>query len=203
MSKKGVRLVKLNWDEECKLDLMTGRGFRITEPAITNKDQKSMNGIQSPRFGTDWSDENPFIDRYRCQCGELQGKIFEGETCPHCKATVEYKDVDLSITGWIILDSYKVIQPSYYNKLASIIGSKTFKEIVEYNKLIDRNGFINNKENNNPFYGIGIIEFRERFDEILNYYKAKKKNKLEEIAEIEEDKEKVFTSCIPVYSAVN
>ena len=33
-NKKGVRLVKLNWDEECKLDLMLGRGFLITEPAI-------------------------------------------------------------------------------------------------------------------------------------------------------------------------
>lgn len=36
MSKKhGVRLEKLNWDETCKLDLLRGRGFVVSEPAIT------------------------------------------------------------------------------------------------------------------------------------------------------------------------
>lgn len=204
MSKKekGVRLVKLNWDEECKRDLILGRGFLITEPAITNKDQKSYNGIQSTRFGTDWSDERAFEDRYSCKCGALQGKIFEGETCAQCKTKVEYKDVDLSITGWIVINNHKLIQPSYYNKLANIIGTRNFKEIIEYDKFIDRDGHIQQKDSNNPFKGIGIIEFRERFEEILEYYKRKKKNKLEEIKEIEDDVDKVFTSCIPVYSAV-
>lgn len=200
--KKGVRLVKLNWDEECRRDLTLGRGFLITEPAITNKDQKSYNGIQSTRFGTDWSDENAFEDRYSCSCKALQGKIFEGETCSQCKTKVEYKDVDLSITGWIVINNHKLIQPSYYNKLENIIGVRDFKEMVEYDKFIDRNGHIQQKDISNPFKGIGIIEFQERFDEILNYYKKKKKNKLEEIKEIEEDKDKVFTSCIPVYSAI-
>lgn len=199
---KGVRLVKLNWDEECRLDLMLGKGFLITEPAITNKDQKSYNGIQSSRFGTDWSDDDAFMDRWTCKCKSIQGKIFEGEVCPHCKTKVEYRDVDLSVTGWIVINNHKLIQPSYYNKLSGIIGSRQFKEIVEYDKFIDRNGHIQQKDSSNPFKGIGIIEFQERFDEILAYYKNKKKNKLEEIKEIEEDRDKIFTSSIPVFSAV-
>jgi len=201
---KGVKLVKLNWDEECQFDLMRGRGFVVSEPAITGKDTKSLYGIQSPLFATDWEDgEDSFTDRYKCACGALKGKIFEGETCPECKTKVEYRDVDLSYTGWIILNNHKIIQPIYYNKLSSIIGPKIFAEIIKYDKFIDRDGHVKDKSTDaQPFKGIGLIEFRERFDEILAYYKSKKKGKLEEIKEIEDDKDKIFTSSIPVFSSV-
>lgn len=200
---KGSRLVKLNWDEECEMDLFRGRGFEITEPAFHGKDQKNMYGIQSPLFCSDWGDEDAFSERYTCSCGETKGKIFEGETCPNCHTVIKFKDVDLSITGWIILKNHKIIHPVFYNKLSSIIGSKQFLDIIQYDKFIDRDGNICNKSSSsNPFKGIGLIEFRERFDEILDYYKTKKKNKLEEIKEIEDEKEKVFASCIPVYSSV-
>lgn len=64
-SSKGVRLVKLNWDEECEMDLLRGRGFVVSEPAITGRDTKSMYGIQSPLFASDWdAGENAFSDRY-------------------------------------------------------------------------------------------------------------------------------------------
>ena len=103
----------------------------------------------------------------------------------------------------IVINNHKVIQPIYFNKLASIIGNKTFNEIIKYDKFIDRDGHVQEKTTDaNPFRGIGLIEFRERFQEILDYYKNKKKNKWEEIKEIEEDKDKVFTSCIPVFSSV-
>lgn len=103
----------------------------------------------------------------------------------------------------IIINNHKIIQPIYYNKLASIIGNKIFADIIKYDKYIDRDGHVIEKTTDaNPFKGIGLIEFRERFQEILDYYKVKKKNKLEEIKEIEEDVDKVFTSCIPVFSSV-
>ena len=201
---KGVRLVKLNWDECCELDLLRGRGFIVSEPAITGKDTKSMYGIQSPLFASDWEDgESAFEDRYSCQCGAMKGKIFEGEICPECNSKIEYRDVDLSFTGWIVINNHKIIQPIYYNKLSSIIGNKTFAEIIKYDKYIDRDGHVLEKTtDSNPFKGIGLIEFRERFIEILEYYKIKKKNKLEEIKEIEDDVDKVFASCIPVFSSV-
>lgn len=203
-NKTGVQLEKLNWDKECERDLMLGRGFIVSEPAITGKDTKSMYGIQSPLFASDWSDgEDAFADRFKCACGAMKGKIFEGEICPECKTKIEFRDVDLSYTGWIVINNHKIIQPIYFNKLASIIGSKTFNEIIKYDKFIDRDGHVQEKTTDtNPFRGIGLIEFRERFQEILEYYKGKKKNKWEEIKEIEEDKDKVFTSCIPVFSSV-
>lgn len=199
----GVKLVKLNWDKECKNDMLFGRGFEITEPAIRDKDQKSMNGIQSPRFSTDWSDDDAFSERFRCVCGETKGKVFEHEICPHCNTEVKFTDVDLSITGWIILRNNCIIQPIYYNKLKAIIGKTEFPDIINYNKRINKDGEVEAKESSkNPFYGIGLVEFRERFDEILAYYKKKKKNSSELIAEIEEDKDNIFASCIPVYSSV-
>ena len=202
--KKGSRLVKLDWDKECEIDFLLGRGIDITETAYNTKDNsKAMHGTHSPMFCSDWGDDNPFEERYQCKCGRMRGKIFEGETCPTCHSVIKFIDVDLSITGWIRLHDHKIIQPIFYNKLASIIGAKTFNEIVTYDKTINIDGILESKETpSNKFRGIGIIEFEERFDEILNYYKSKKKNKLEEIEEIEEDKEKVFASAIPVYSSV-
>ena len=61
---QGTRLVALNWDSECEMDMRRGRGFEITEPATTGKDTKNMYGIQSPLFCSDWSDDNAFEERY-------------------------------------------------------------------------------------------------------------------------------------------
>lgn len=49
-----VRLVKLNWDEECEKDFITGRGFEITEKPFKGKEEKSLYGIHSPLFATDY-----------------------------------------------------------------------------------------------------------------------------------------------------
>jgi ASC-1-like (ASCH) protein len=53
-----------------------------------------------------------------------------------------------------------------------------------------------------PFYGIGLLEFRRRFDEIMAYYFKKKKNKADLYYHIMENKDKIFTTSVPVYSAV-
>jgi len=213
----GVKLKKLNWDEECRKDLISGLGFRVTEPAFKKsviktlegnkevkrvKEEKAMYGIHSPLFATDYEDEDAFTERYTCKCKELKGRVYEDEICPICNTKVKFRDVDLRITGWIILDNHKIIQPIFYRMLKSIIGEKQFVEILEYNKDITEDGQIKNKVSKNPFMGIGMIEFRERFYEIMNYYKERKKNKLDLIEEVMREKEKVFTSCIPVFSSV-
>lgn len=203
MGSQGVRLVKLNWDKECEYDFLTGRGFEITQPAVEGKDKKSKYGIQSPLFCSDWSDEDAFAERYSCECGNLRGKVFEGETCPICHTEIRFKDVDLSITGWIRLHDNYIIHPIFYNKLASVIGQKQFNDIIDFKKIIDKNGHLQAiEDSSNPFFGIGMIQFRDRFDEILAYYKNKKKGKLDIIEEIEDEREKVFASSIPVYSSV-
>lgn len=200
---KGVRLETIDWDEACMVDFLCGRGFEITEPAIVHNDQKTMNGIQSPKFCSDWSDEDAFAERYSCQCGEMKGRVFEGETCPHCNSVIEFKDVDMSITGWIRLKTHYIIHPIYYNMLASIIGADAFAEIINYDKKVTKDGAIIPKEGaHSPFAGIGIMEFKERFTEIMDYYYNKKKNKQNEIDCVLADVKKVFAQSIPVYSAV-
>lgn len=199
---RGVRLQPINWDEERQLDMITGKGFRVTEEAIKST-TKMYNGIQSERFGTDFDSDEGFEERYRCPRGCTKGKIYEGSTCPVCGGTVEFKDVDFDITGWIVLDNHKIIHPIYYNMLESVIGAKVFKEIVTFDNNINRDGKLVHKESSStPFYGIGIDEFRERFDEILEYYGNKKKGKASLIREILDNRDKVFTQSIPVYSAI-
>jgi DNA-directed RNA polymerase beta' subunit len=198
-----VRLVKLNWDDECEKDFITGRGFEVTEKAFKGKEEKSMYGIHSPIFATDWEDEDAFAERYSCKCKELKGRVYEGEVCPVCNTEVKFRDVDLRIFGWIKLHNHFIIQPIFYKMLKSIIGDKQFTEIIEIEKEITRDGQIKEKASKtNPFRGIGLIEFKERINEILDYYWYKKKHKQELISEVRKDMDKVFTSSIPVYSSV-
>lgn len=205
-----VVLERLDWDTECRIDLMTGKGFVVKDKTFKDKDkkQKSIHGIQSPLFGTDWEDENAFEDRYSCKCKNLMGKIYEGETCHKCGTIVEYRDVDLSMTGWIILKHAKIIQPLYYRLLASIIGEKgAFLQTITPDYDIDRDGNIKEIEQPEnktkaPFAGIGITGLYERYHEVLDYYRAKKKNKAQLIDMIYNERDKAFASCIPVYSSI-
>lgn len=203
----GVQIQILDWDQECKTDFMLGRGFRITEPG-TKKTFKTLNGIQSPKFCSDWSDEDAFSERYSCQCGEYRGKTYEGEICPKCKKMVKFKDVDLKITGWIILDNDYIIHPIMYNILNSIMGKVTrerkyLEEIVTYAKTIEKDGqIVPTVAEGNPFYGIGITEFRDRFYEIMEYFREKRPGKSSEIDMLTHNVDLVFQHCIPVYSSV-
>lgn len=203
-----TRLVELNWDQECHADLITGNGFEITESAYDKKTKKkNENGILSPKFATEWSDDHAFADRYSCECKELKGKRFEGELCPNCNTTVIYKDVDYRVTGWIKLNNYPIIQPSFYILLSSLIGEDTLKDIVTYEKQFDINGLIIRTEDpemaNNPYFGIGISEFRNKFEEVCRYFYNKKKTKKPELLDfLLESRESVFASCVPVFSSV-
>ena len=63
MSKdEGVRLVKLNWDEECKRDFRNGKGFEIKE-SVVHRGEKTLHGIHSKFFCSDWSDDDAFAER--------------------------------------------------------------------------------------------------------------------------------------------
>lgn len=194
-----VKLVKLNWDEECHKDFVIGKGFRITEPGLKKK-KKQPNGIYSHRFATDWDDNFSFEERYSCECKELRGKVFEGEVCPLCQTQVKFIDVDMDIYGWIILDKGFFIQPTMYKKLESLIGEKVLLEILNEKKDIT---ILSTNDGESPFARIGMFEFQRRYDEIIEYfYKKKKKEKKDIYKELKADKDLVFAHCIPVFSTV-
>jgi hypothetical protein len=109
----GCRTEEINWDEEFKSDILTGKGFVAYERPFDKTRKKNMNGIHSPRFGTSFEDDNAFAERYRCQCGNMIGKIYEGEICKDCGTKVQFVDTDLKIFAWYhIKHGYKAIAKS-------------------------------------------------------------------------------------------
>lgn len=212
MGKQRVRISRMNWDVEYLSDIISNNGFLITEPATFQVDetkQKSLYGARSTLYGTSYEDENAFIERYRCKCGSFTGKIFEGEECPICHHKVEFKDTNIEFTGWISLGENYVLNPFYYNRLCECIGKSTVPEIVNRRSVVDLNGNMRlaseedlNEKPKHPYVGIGLIEFREKFEEVMNYFKEKKKKKAAEIDRIIKESSSVFCSHIPIYSTL-
>ena len=211
MGKERVRVKILNWDVEAYYDLINGTGFICNEPGqidIDGEKKKTMNGPQSPRFGTTYGDEGEFIERYRCDCGAFKGKMFHGETCPLCGTKVRFMDVDIKQTAWVPLGKNKIINPYYYNLLVKLIGKKVFPDIVDIKQRVDVNGNVSSVESeeienpSSPFVGMGIEEFMKNFDMVIDFFMAKKKDKADELEKLKGIKSKVFTSFIPIYTTV-
>ena len=212
MGKQTVRVQRMNWDTEYLTDIISGNGFTITEPATFQADetkQKSLYGSRSILYGTNYEDETAFMERYRCECGKFTGKLFEGEICPSCHKPIEFKDVDIGFTGWISLGNNFILNPFYYNKLASIMSEASLSDIVIIKKQVDVDGNIKtlsaeelDEKPRHPFVGIGLIEFRKRFEEIMHWFKTKKKKKADEIDKVLSESSAVFCSHIPIYSTL-
>jgi DNA-directed RNA polymerase beta' subunit len=148
---------------------------------------KNINGIYSSRFGQKLGDINPFADRYSCECGHLKSRINHDIECPMCHTKVKYVDDNFKLFGWIILkDNYHIIHPKFYDTLdylfgeskynedrKKIKGSRKLKNILNYSPEVDQNGFSSEcsfKPDKEPFFGLGMIDFYNRFDEIIDYY---------------------------------
>lgn len=208
----------IDLDLECKIDMESGRGFEISKPRGSNKkEMKNPEGIYSAKFGQKLGDQNPFADRYSCECGYLKSKINNGLECPICKTKCQFVDDDFEMFGWIILkDKYHLIHPKFYDTLDYIFGASKYnierkkikgtklQNILHYSPDVDENG--NNerpctfKPDKEPFYGIGMMEFYNRFDEILDYYIKLYPKKIEYYNEIQHYRDIVFIHSIPVFT---
>lgn len=210
---------RINFDEEKRNDLRSGNGFIINSPKATiKKDIKNPNGIFSTKFGQRLGDLNPFIDRYSCECGELKGKINNGIVCEKCGTMCKMVDDNYHLFGWIEIDpEYALINPSMFKELENFFGSSKYvkdkrlkrgsvlQNIIEYDKEISQDGFeIGPKiKNGEPYYGIGMIEFVNKFDEIMSFYHDKFKSskpKMDIYDDIYSDIDKLFIHSIPVYT---
>lgn len=217
----GPRFRDLNWEKEFKKDMILHHGFVVkTRPFkkkikdkdgnILSKGIKEKYGIHSPLFGTDYSDDNAFAERYSCECGNVIGRVFEGTTCPKCGTKVKFVDVDLKMFAWLRINStqFKIIHPLMYKKLVAFFGSKTktLENMLEFKMDMTLDGHYKKIEKvdykKHPYYGIGMLGFHEKFDEIMTYYYKKHKNKAELYTHIMQNKDKVFSNCVPVFSSV-
>lgn len=212
MSRQTVRFKRRNWDSDYLYDIVNKRGFTILEPtSITDeeKTKKSLYGARSPLYGTDYGDEQAFIERYRCKCGEFQGAQFKGEVCPLCGDKIEFRDIDVGFTGWISLGKDAIIQPYYYKLLESAIGKTNLPEMVHCKKKVDRDGNMRGLtaddlggKPKHPFVGIGTENFRKDFVPIMKYFANERPSKADKIERIIQEKHNVFASHIPIYSTI-
>ena len=217
----GPRLKEINFDEEFKKDLAIGKGFEVTEKPfkkkmkdregnIVKKGLKNMHGLHSPAFGSDWQDDNAFATRYSCECGSRIGKVFEGTRCPKCGKKVKYVDVDMSLFAWIHIKNpkFKLINPLMFKKLDAFLGKNVLENIIKFQKDLTLDGKYKRKENidynKQPYFGIGMVELYNQFDDIMKYYAAKNKHKAKFglYKDLIRKKDSIFSSSVPVYSAV-
>lgn len=204
-----TRLKKINLDEERINDLRTGKGFIVTAPKSIKKDLKDFDSIYSRRFGPTLQDINPFENRYKCKCGHLQGRVYNQIKCPICGEPVEYIDDDYNYFGWLVLqDPYYVIHPALYAQIRNFMGENRLKEkridnIIKPIDIKDEDGYsIENDQvtEDEPFLGLGMIDFVKQFDEIMAFYLKKYPQKKDMYDDIMKDRDIVFTQSIPVYT---
>lgn len=201
-----TRLVRINLDEERIKDLQNSKGFIVSEPQSIKKDIKDYNGIFSTRFGQTLQDVNPLANKYTCECKnpKLQGRFYLGFECPICHTKVKYVGEEMDFFGYIILeDPYHLIHPNLYKTIEFLIGAKYLDRILKYDIPKNEDGFDIvdiPKPKGEPYYGIGIIEFYEKFDEIIAYYYKKNPNKVDYYNDLLKYRDMVFIQSIPVYT---
>lgn len=201
-------LERINLDEERMRDIITSNGFIIGPPHGIKKDLKDPDGIFSSRYGQTLKDLNPYSDRYRCECGHTTFKINRGTICPICGTECVYVDDNFEYFGWKVLkEPHFIIHPGLYKSIEAFIGKDKLDHIIAYEEKKDTDGNViedTEKEipENEPFYGIGMMEFKNRFDEIMEFYNKlytapTKKNYY---ADIMNEREKIFSRSIPVFT---
>jgi len=200
-----TRLERINFDDERDIDLLTNNGFIVSDFHGIKKDLKDPDSIFSPKFGQTLRDLNPFANRYRCECGKTQHKINDGIKCKYCGTKVRYVDDNFDYTGWIVLkDPYVIIHPGLFKSIEFIIGKSTLQNILSVEKPKDADGheIQIDPPSGEPYYSIGMLEFQNKFDEIMRYYINKKKNKMPYYDDIMEHRRSVFTHSIPVFTTL-
>ena len=201
-----MQMKTINWEAEYKRDIESGIGFDITNTTAidTKTKKKTDDGIFSPFYGGE--EVESATELYTCECKALKGKFYKGIVCEECGTPVEYHNNDISKTGWMCLNEYSLINPLFYNILVKAIGNKNLLNIIKYSKEIDCDGNIvtnmDDYDEENPYFSLGMVEFEQKFDEIMEFYKPMKKDKAKYFKFIEDNRDKIFVHHIPVFSLI-
>ena len=97
----------------------------------------------------------------------------------------------------------------FYQRLSSAISKKNLEAIISNENLITSQGIIRKhndaievKKTTLLYHNIGLKEFYDHMEENMEYFKTKRKQKADLIDSLIRDKDKVWTSKLPVYSTV-
>lgn len=215
-----TRLEKIDLEEEREEDLKNDNGFVVWPPNGIKKDLKDPNGIFSYKFGQTLKDLTPYANRYRCNCGYKQSRLNKGSLCQICGSRVRRVDDNFGYFGWLVLkDPHYIIHPNLFKSLEGFIGKDELDDIIYYKEDIDADGHIvkdlerkkkerkttdKTKKKVGSYSKIGILKFKENFDEIMEYFRKQSSNqsKKDYYNDIMENKEKIFIQSIPVFTTL-
>lgn len=201
-----TKLVKVDIEKEAQYNLATNRGFKVTtHMGMIRKALKCDTTIYSPKFGDSQYSENPITRKYQCECGRLEGITYENTICDVCNKPVKYIGDDFEYFGYLIINDYKIIHPVIFKQLKSFIGKNVLDAIINLELEKDKDGNVIKSEptKKDPFKGIGLIAFRERIYEILEFYRNKHRSnqkKIEIYNDIVNSIDVMFTNTIPVFT---
>lgn len=206
MYEYSTQLVRFDLDKRREEDIKNGRGFIISEPNGIKKDLKNQDGIYSWRFGSNSiTDVDSFNGSYRCNCGLLRGSIRHGEWCDNCNSKVKNVGDDVGIAGYLVLkEPYYIIHPNIYSTLEGFIGASRLNRIIKTKIEVNSDGkpIIIAPKKDEPFFGVGLMEFKECYDEILNYYLKKYPQKQMYYDSLMKVRDFTFTRSIRIYSSL-
>ena len=206
-----VRVEKIPLDLECWHDIATGNGIRLNSvESFDKKNQKIYRGLQSEFFGTDFSSDWAFKERYSCKCGKYLAKAYAGMVCDLCGTKVEYHDIDLKRTGWVILDKFEVLSPIYSAKLTEALGKAEGESVLRMilNRQYHEEGTVEYSEKEllnikkHPFSQKGMMWLRENIMEVLDFYEKRKPGKQKLFQELKNEQAMMWTHSIPIYSSL-
>lgn len=202
---------EVNFDYWYLVGCVTGKALRLTEhEAFNKKGEKNYHGLQSEFFGTDFGDDTKFAERWSCRCHHYIGEMYKGKICEWCGQPVIYQHIDLKKFGWVVIEHYPVITPTFYSKLQKALGTSAGDKVinkilqVKYASKDDKEELSEQEQQEqikHPFMYKGMIWFYEHFDEVIGYYRKKKPTQKALFDELIAKKDCVFAHCLPVYSA--
>jgi DNA-directed RNA polymerase beta' subunit len=171
-------------------------------PVIDKTGTFSEDGVFSERiFG-----RMPSSGReYTCDCGCLDGRFYEGTTCPTCGSEVSQRDTVFAKRGWIDLEVYRIVSPLFYAYFSHVCGATTLAKILHQRRILTVDGRPRQTGHGLNFENLGMLAFAERWEEVLEHFEGKKRSD-PRVADytklIRENSDLIMVGRIPVFSHI-
>jgi len=187
---------------------------------VTEQKKFAEDSLFSKRIFGDMDSEEEFS----CECGKLKGKFYEGRICDKCETPVKFVGLNINKYGWIDLSlskyqdnvlvekgkGFHILKFIAYSMLEKVIGRENLKNIIHRRGTITIKGDIDEKElekiraesPKNKYWFLGLENFFEQYNEILEYYFELSGKKNEDLFNFLKNKNESFIEKIPVVSII-